>query len=167
VAAWQYLRELVCHEVDTNIQWVWCPYAKSYPTIAENTIENYFPGDEATDWVALNGYNWGTTRADQQWLSFKQIFQVAYQKLTDISQRPIMIAETACPEIGGDKAKWIEESFDELFTSFKRERALVWFDIDKECDWRMASSPNTLEAFRSVGKRFFKRTETLEQKFYQ
>ncbi len=152
--AWQHLREIVSHEVASNVQWVWCPYVTSYPTIPENDMERYFPGDEATDWVALDGYNWGPKRADQHWLSFNQIFQDAYRKLTTISRRPIMIAETACSEVGGNKAEWIEHSFNELFTTYKNIRALVWFDVNKECDWRMDSSDSVLKAFKTVGKRW-------------
>ncbi len=137
VPAWHHIRKIVGEEVSSNIKFVWCPYATSYPTEPENAIERYFPGDEATDWVAIDGYNWGKALNHREWLSFEQIFGSAYKTITDISQHPVMIAEIACSESGGDKAEWIIETFRSLKRSFKRVELLIWFDINKECDWRM------------------------------
>jgi|GEM_PF-761902 len=35
-----------------NVAMVWCPYM-----IPTNTIDRYYPGDDATDWVGVNVYN--------------------------------------------------------------------------------------------------------------
>ena len=33
---------------------------------------------------------------------------------------------------------------------FPRLQAVVWFDLDKEKDWRLTSSPNVAQAFRTA-----------------
>ncbi len=147
VPAWHHIRNLVCKHAP-DIQWVWSPYAASYPDIAGNTLKHYFPGDDATDWVALDGYNWGTARPEIGWQSFVRIFLEAYQSIATLSRRPIMIAETACCETGGDKAEWIGQAFNLLRNSFERIEMLIWFDADKECDWRISSTSRALNAFR-------------------
>jgi beta-mannanase len=149
--AWQHIWKLVHKNVGSNIQFVWSPYVTSYPSEQGNAIERYYPGDDYVDWVGIDGYNWGTTIDENGWLSFKQIFEDAYKNLVNISQRPLMISEFACSENGGDKAKWITEAFDSLRKLFKRIDIVIWFDEKKECDWRIASSIQTLNAFRKIG----------------
>ena len=150
ISAWHHIRDLFGGHVSTNIKWVWSPYALSFPDEPGNAITRYFPGDDAVDWVAVDGYNWGRARPEIGWQSFEQIFGAAYSAITAISRRPLMIAETGCAEEGGDKAQWVREAFASLKNRFGRVEILVWFDVDKECDWRMASSPESLNAFRNV-----------------
>jgi hypothetical protein len=59
-----------------------------------------------------------------------------------------MIAEVGCAEEGGDKGRWIQEAFEVWNSRFFRIQALVWFNIQKECDWRIESSPESLTSFR-------------------
>lgn len=155
VPAWHHIRDIVCENVRPNIQWVWTPYAASYPAEPDNDIESYFPGDNALDWVGIDGYNWGTYKNQESWLSFEQIFGNAYKILIRISRRPIMIAEFASSEKGGDKAKWIIDAFTSIKQSFDRINLLIWFDENKECDWRIASSSQALSTFRQIGKDIF------------
>ena len=56
-----------------------------------------------------------------------------------------MIAETASAEAGGSKAAWIEELFTWLRTQ-PEVRTVVWFDNQKETDWRIDSSPGSAAA---------------------
>lgn len=154
VAAWQHIRKLVTAEVASGIKWVWGPYARSYPMEAFNQIDRYFPGDAAIDWVAFDGYNWGTSTDRSAWQSFEDIFSDAYEIVTNISRRPIIIAETASTETGGSKEEWITGAFQALRTRFQRVEILIWFDINKECDWRIASSPGSLKAFRAFAQSF-------------
>jgi len=51
-----------------------------------------------------------------------------------------MIPETASTELGGDKAAWIAGIIPALKSSYPNIRALVWFDTNKETDWRFDSS---------------------------
>jgi hypothetical protein len=60
-----------------------------------------------------------------------------------------MIAETGCAEEGGSKGAWIDETSRSLKKMFPDVKALVWFDTDKECDWRIASSRESLNAFKA------------------
>lgn len=154
IAAWNHIRNLVNIEVPTGIKWVWSPYAHSYPNQPSNAIERYFPGDDALDLIAIDGYNWGSSREWSVWQSFEEIFADAYEALSVISQQPFIIGETACDESGGNKERWITETFKIIKTRFKKIEALIWFDVKKECDWRIASSPGSLRAFRNNADAF-------------
>lgn len=155
ICAWQYLREMFEKEDATDIRWVWSPYASSFPPDVGNRIETYFPGDRQIDRAALDGYNWGSTQAWSSWQSFEEIFTAGYDLLSGLSVRPLMIAETACAEQGGRKNAWIKDALAALGCRFPRVEALVWFDVDKECDWRIASSRSSRQAFRKNAKNCF------------
>ena len=73
------------------------------------------------------------------------------QALTQLSSKPVILAETSSSEIGGDKAAWIRQGFLKTIPQqFPRVRAVLWFDRDMEQDWRVNSSSSALQAFRDV-----------------
>jgi hypothetical protein len=79
------------------------------------------------------------------------VFEPSYGKLGDMTDKPMMIAETASTEFGGDKAAWIRQGFlDEALVRFPRVRAIIWFHENKETDWRVDSSPASLVAYSEV-----------------
>ncbi len=53
----------------------------------------------------------------------------------------------ASAEVGGNKAEWIGAIIPILRTKYPMIKGLVWFDVNIERDWRINSSPETLEAF--------------------
>jgi beta-mannanase len=148
--AWGRLRRLFAAEKAGNVRWVWSPYGSSIPPGPENRIESYFPGDEEIDLTALDGYNWGTRLPEGTWLEFEEIFGAGYAAVTAISRKPVMVGETASAEEGGSKAAWIRHMARTLPLRFPRVETLVWFDTDKERDWRISSSPGSLADFREA-----------------
>jgi hypothetical protein len=67
-----------------------------------------------------------------------------------------MIAETASAEAGGNKAEWIRSLQNALVRDFPAVKALLWFEVSKETDWRAESSDASLTALRSlVQSRYF------------
>ncbi len=85
----------------------------------------------------------------QKWQSFTSLFSSGYQKVLGLG-KPIMIAETASSESGGDKGAWIASTFStEIPQNFPRIEALIWFNINKETDWGINSSPNSMSQFKS------------------
>lgn len=147
VAAWRHVVDLFRQLGATNVRWVWSPNVDcggSCPFTA------FYPGDAWVDWVALDGYNYAGVD-HVQWLTFDQIFRSSYDTLAALTDKPMMIGETASAETGGDKAQWITTGLLRTVpTSMPRIRALVWFDRLKETDWRVNSSASSLAAFREV-----------------
>jgi hypothetical protein len=147
VAAWRHIVTLFRQQGATNVRWVWSPNVD----YGGAEFVPYYPGDAWVDWAALDGYNWGALHGPRGWQSLTSIFAPSYDVLARLTRRPLMIAETASNDAGGDKAAWIRSAFlSELPSRMPRMRAVVWFDQDKEADWRVQSSPETLTAFRSV-----------------
>jgi hypothetical protein len=149
IEAWSYIRSIFTEAGNDHLIWVWSPYAHSVPDESGNEIWRYYPGPKEVDWVALDGYNWGNMQAWSKWQEFKEIFGEAYEELASLApEKPMIIAEVGCSEEGGDKGKWIGEAFQILSDKFPKIKALIWFNIKKECDWRIESSLQSLKAFR-------------------
>jgi beta-mannanase len=158
VAMWQHVVAIFRAEGATNVRWVWSPNVYT-PGAALNgssamSFQPFYPGDDWVDFAALDGYNWGALNASG-WRSFAGIFGGSYDALTGLSHRPVIIAETASTELGGDKAAWIDEIPTTLRSQMPRVRALIWFDREKETDWRVASSRASAAAFRALARNPF------------
>ncbi|HWA54645.1 MAG TPA: hypothetical protein VG816_10770 [Solirubrobacterales bacterium] len=149
IAAWKHVVSIFRAEGATNAEFVWAPNVDD----GGIPFTEYFPGDEWVDDVGLDGYNWGSAfeSTGHKWLSVGDTFASSYATLTQLSSKPFMITETASSEIGGEKANWIRRGFlNEIPQLFPRTTAVIWFDVQKESDWRVDSSQASLEAFREV-----------------
>lgn len=149
IAAWRHVVSIFRADGATNTEFVWAPNVDDggIPFTA------YFPGDEWVNAVGLDGYNWGSTAesSGHKWLSVGDTFKSSYATITQLSTKPVMITETASAEAGGDKASWIKQGFlSEIPQLFPRVSAVIWFDVQKETDWRVDSSQTSLEALRTV-----------------
>ncbi len=146
VAAWRRVVNIFREEGATNAKWVWAPNVRDEPATENNRMELYYPGTNYVDILALDGYNWGTTRSYTLWKEFDVIFGDAYARVSKLGQQPVWVAEVASTEHGGDKAEWVKNML--ASTSFPRVEALVWFNENKETDWRIESSSDSLSAFK-------------------
>jgi beta-mannanase len=159
VAAYRYIHDRFTQNGAENVLWVWCPNAP-FSTMQDslgdwNNAAAYYPGDDYVDWMCFDGYNWGDSAFGQnfnaRWTSFDEIFASSYAELQAINpEKPIIIGEFSSTEEGGDKAAWITDTFQKIRTEYPQIRAIIWFHISKETDWRINSSDASLEAYRSA-----------------
>jgi beta-mannanase len=149
VGAWRHVRDVFTQEGATNVKFVWAPNNDSVPNTSANAIGAYWPGDAYVDYLAIDGYNFGTGSSWSTWRSFSDVFGASYATVTKLSSKPLVITEIGCSTSGGDKAAWIADMFRVLPTSFPRINGIVWFNVDKERDWRIESSAEALSAFKN------------------
>jgi hypothetical protein len=143
--AWKHIVDLFRFQGATNVRWVWSPNEDSGGSLPLGSL---YPGDEWVDWIAMDGFVFGGTVG---WPSFTAIFGNTYERLAELSNRPMMIAETAANDEGGDKAAWIASALQREAPRFSRIRALTWFDeVKPNGDFRVDSSPESLQAFRAA-----------------
>ena len=141
IAAWRHVVRVFRNENAHNVKHVWAPNTGSFSTL--------WPGDDYVDYLGLDGYNWGAKY--DNWESFEQVFDSSYRQIVRLSKKPLLITEFAANERGGDKAAWVRHAFSrEVAQRYPQIRALVWFDENKEADWRVNSSDATLSAMRSA-----------------
>jgi beta-mannanase len=145
IAVYRRIHDIFVAQGATNVIWVFCPNVDSVPQESWNQWANYYPGDDYVDWLAFDGYNWGSVLAGSAWQSFSAMASRIYPSLA-AKNKPIMIPETASAELGGDKPAWIASVVPALASSYPNIKALVWFHMNKETDWRLDSSAATRSA---------------------
>jgi hypothetical protein len=144
VAAYRHVHAVFKAAGASNVTWVWSPNVV-YP--GSTALAGLYPGADVVDVVGIDGYNWGTTRPGMTWTMPADLFGPTLAQARAIAPgKPLVIAETASAEAGGSKAAWIGELFAWLRTQ-PDVRTVVWFDHQKETDWRIDSSPEAAAAF--------------------
>jgi beta-mannanase len=148
--AWIHIHDIFEAEDVTNVKWVWCPNEAS-TTQTSHPMGDFYPGDAYVDWIALDGYNWAGA-SSEPWHSFEEIFGTSYGEILAVAPtKPLMIAEYASDERGGDKAQWIRDVKDVVPLKFPKIKALVWFNNDQDgAWWRIDSSPSALQAYQEL-----------------
>jgi hypothetical protein len=151
IAAWRHIVDIARAEGATNIRWIWSPNVDNDGLGVP--FASVYPGDAYVDWVALDGFNRGTSWATTKWVDMQRIFSGSIARLRQLTAKPLMIAETGSSEAGGSKADWIRSSFGQIPVDLPEVRAVVWFDKSEAAvgiDWRVNSSPSALAAYRAV-----------------
>ncbi len=147
---YRYVADIFRNAGADNVRWVFCPNAENVPdasydpSSAWNTFSAYYPGSGYVDILGVDGYNWGTTRKkethgwDSTWMSFGDIFQKPVVELRKLDPgKPVFVFETSTTLAGGDKEKWIIDMMREA--PRLGIDGIVWFQSDKEVDWRIES----------------------------
>jgi beta-mannanase len=149
VATWRHIHDVFQRVGATNVTWVWSVNHESIPRTKENQIENYWPGSRYVDWVGISGFNPGEATTFGGWESFQEVMTDRYRQLLRYG-KPIAVTETGAPEVGGNKAAWIEQAYASLGGAFRDLKLVIWYDQkdNRLEDWRIDSSPRALRAFR-------------------
>jgi hypothetical protein len=161
VDAWRHIHNIFENEGTKNAIWVWCPNDVTVPDMEWNKPENYYPGDAYVDFVGCDLYNVGYYEGKTYWLDFRDQFKKnsGLEIYTKHKSKPFMLAEVGSspellPNVAGPKAKWILNAYDSIKNEYPNIKAVCWFSKDKrtvgERDWRLDSSPESLEAYRKA-----------------
>jgi hypothetical protein len=148
VSAYRHIHDIFVTAGATNVVWAWCPNVTDVDNGNSKTME-YYPGDDYVDWTGVDGYNWGNSNG--RWQTFKSVFSRIYPLLA-AKGKPILIGEMASAEGGGDKGAWIDAIIPTLKADYPLIKGLVWFDVNKENDWRIRSSAGSEAAFVRMAK---------------
>ncbi|MCL1598503.1 MAG: hypothetical protein M3094_04925, partial [Actinomycetia bacterium] len=127
---------------ETKVRWAFAPNNWTSPECG--SIADYYPGDDYVDVIGISAYNWGTCLGSR-WESPAQVYGPALNELrsTVNARKPYVIAQTAAPRsssCGGDQDQWVRNAFKYL-SGDPNVVGLVWFNFDKETDWRIWTNP--------------------------
>jgi hypothetical protein len=147
IAAWRHIVTTFRAEGADNVRWVWCPNASAFN---DGEAQQFYPGDDFVDWTCADGYNWAPGRAGDDYRSFKDIFGGFYA-WASLHNKPIMVGEFGVQERNpGDKANWISAARDTIKSDFPLMRAVVYFNSNKDYDWRLGTSDSAIAAFKQM-----------------
>jgi beta-mannanase len=146
-AAWRHVHDVVAATGATNITWVWNP---NVPYWGSTPLDGLYPGPGYVDAVALDGYNWGTSAAWSSWISPSDLFSPGLAEMRRLAPgKQVLIAETSSAEQGGSKADW-NTSLISYLAAQADVTAVVWFNFNKETDWRINSSTSSATALAAA-----------------
>ncbi|MDQ6961396.1 MAG: glycosyl hydrolase [Mariprofundaceae bacterium] len=143
ILAFQYVVKFFRQHDLKQVRWVWSPNV-SY----RDDFSVYYPGDQYVDIIGMSGFNFGPNtsyRPDLTWQTFSEIYDTTYHVLKNYP-KPLMITGIACAESGGNKATWLKDMQYQLKHRYQRITGLIWFNLNKEADWRIDSSQESLKA---------------------
>lgn len=141
VKAWRHVHGIFADAKAGNVTWLWSPnvsYSGSTP------LKDVYPGDDFVDWIGLSGY-YGTA-GTRNYRSFDDIFTDTFNELAAITGKPIVITETGATNAQGWRERWVREMFTQL-PRHPQVIGVIWFEAQKELDWRLASTPAAAKAF--------------------
>lgn len=119
VATYHHIVDLMRGEGADNLQWVWHVNWFDDPETKWNRFENYYPGENYCDWVALSAYGPLSPRAVDGTESLRFKMQAAYPRLTKLAAgKPVVLAEFGC-DIHHHKvnaSEWAKRALEDLFS---------------------------------------------------
>ncbi|MBK4347250.1 glycoside hydrolase family 26 protein [Lacisediminihabitans changchengi] len=153
VAAWRHVHEVFTSAGASKVTFVWAPNV-SYPGHT-TPFTSLYPGADSVDVLGLDGYN---QQADgRTWTTPEGLFRSGLRELRSLpGGRPIIVTETATSEgspLGTEKAEWINRLVSYLGDS-ARVDGFIWFQANKEQDWRFNSTAQAQAAMKHALARF-------------
>lgn len=127
-----------------NVKFGWAVNHESVPDTTENSVEAYYPGDAYVDYVGVDGFNFG----GEEKRSFIEVFGHALAVLSRYD-KPIYIFSMATAE-NEEKAAWIIDAFSVQIPKYPGIAGWIWFNENKEKDWRVDSNSAALSAFKAI-----------------
>ena len=115
-AAYRHIVTLMRNEGAANITWVFHVNWSDGPEAEWNRLEDYYPGDDVVDWVAVSAYG-PQTPLDDYLDYFRDEVDSAYARLQQVAPgKPVIIAEFGAtagnPLITSDA--WAGQALDDL-----------------------------------------------------
>ena len=143
VQAWRHIVDVFRQAGADNVTWLWSINAvASY----EGPLADYWPGASYVTWVGLDAYYYNVGD------DFSSVFGSSIAAIRQVTDKPILIAETAIGQVTGQAA-----TIPGLFAGVSATGLLgfVWYDQAQDYgiyhqDWQLEGNPAAVAAFRAA-----------------
>lgn len=158
IKAWRRMAGIMRAGSGPKLKLVFSVNGEDKPDEEWNRFENYYPGPEYADAVGLDIYNWGDFREWSSWRRPHELLKGPYARaLAMAPDKPLFLTEVAACTGGGVKSAWLTSLFYRLETRYTAVKGFMWFDYDKECDWRLSSDQASADIYgRKAAEGYFK-----------
>ncbi|MEO6846331.1 MAG: beta-mannanase [Chthoniobacterales bacterium] len=133
VLAYRHIVETIRHTGADNITWVFHLDVTDSPEHAWNVFENYYPGNDIVDWIAVSCYGALTPKdPEEEKVSFREKFDPVYPRIEKLApDKPLMIAEfgftAGFPY--GKPAPWAKAALHDILSGrWPAVRAFSWWN---------------------------------------
>jgi len=140
VAAYRHIVAQIRAAGAVNATFVWHANNEDWPDVSWNRLENYYPGDDVVDWLAVSVYG-PQSPIDEDVPQFTASLDAVYPRLAALNaQKPIIVAEVGCcanhPDVTA--ANWANGALTSLFSGrWPRIIGLTWWNEQ----WRNDRNP--------------------------
>ncbi|MFF0742191.1 glycoside hydrolase family 26 protein [Streptomyces sp. NPDC004111] len=142
-AAWKRTHDLFEKAGARSVIWVWTPNVVN--PMPQVKLKPFWPGEKYVDWVGVIGYY-----AKHGPTTFETLFDPTLRQIRTFTRKPVVIPETASE--GGERKP---ADIEDLFRGVEKRPdvlGFIWFDYDKEADWRISSGPLARRTFREQAR---------------
>lgn len=156
VGAWRHIVARFRERRVTNVSFVWTVTAFAVRGgVNSPAASALYPGDDAIDWIAGDGYNQFGCPAfgNAPWRSFRDIFR-GFDAWATPHHKPLMVAEYGVqedPSRPGRKGAWFREVAQQL-PSMSQVKAIVYYNAAPACPNLVTSSASALDGFHALGQ---------------
>ena len=141
VAAWRHIHDLFAKSGATNVIWIWDPN-DVYP-VPDIKLQPLYPGDQYVDWIGVTGY-WTVNGPH----TYSSLFLPTLLDIRGFTNKPFIIAETGV-QAGANQVSSVNALFKAVATH-EDILGFVWYDYNRQGDWRLENRPTVQAAFRSA-----------------
>jgi hypothetical protein len=124
-----------------NVKFAWVPNAEAN---RNDNLAAAYPGDAYVDYVGVDGFNFGGGEE----MTFNQLFGGTLNHLKQFN-KPAMVFSMGTHE-GSGKAAWITDAITVQIPKYPQVKGWLWFNENKETDWRVESDAASLAAFKKA-----------------
>jgi beta-mannanase len=125
-----------------NVKFAWVPNNDSVPDIAANNFDLAYPGSQYVDVIGIDAFN------SNPWETFDQMLGTELVRLRKYN-KPTYILSMGVKD-DARKGAWITDAFTTQLYKYPELKGWVWFNENKEFDWRINSNAASLSAFKSM-----------------
>jgi hypothetical protein len=149
IAAWEHFASLA-RVYAPNAYLMWCPNRNGpNPALANATswgdyVSQFAPDGTTYDVIGLDAYN--SDDIWTPWNTFSGLVSEVYETLVELSDKPIILAETSSRSNSIDKAVWIHGLFAEIRLNMPKIKGLLWWQPGTT--WDVDLSADSLSAYR-------------------
>lgn len=155
--AYRHIIKLFDDQKVRNITWFFHFNSQSWPKEDWNRAENYYPGDEYIDWLAVSAYG-AQSKDDDEGLYLSDILDKNWSTAEAVSRnKPIALLEFGVIEDSKiRKTDWIEDAFKVIKSGKYPIKAISWWNEKWQnrdgtvSDLRVNSSKESLEVFKRM-----------------
>jgi hypothetical protein len=137
-SAFRRIRDIARNEGlgDTKVRWVWAPngWTDNRGACAGTSLSDYYPGADVVDVIGYSAYRWSTESV------YAVVGGIADTLRSFAAEKPYFVIQTAAWP-SGSKDQWIRDLFS-WASADPNVVGVVWFNLVKETDWRVWSSPS-------------------------
>lgn len=146
IQAWQHIHGFFANV--PNVKFALVYNNVGVPATTANGYAAYYPGNAYVDYVAADGFNFGTTSASAQ--TFAQVFNPIMPTLVSFN-KPILLASLGSLEFPG-KAQWMTDlgSYVKQYPAIAGWVYFNYNDTAAKQDWRVNTDAASLAAFQAI-----------------